>query len=98
MKEPKIVTEPGHTVSDEVRGECGKDLAELREVGLDPHLVRVHAGEDPHQYYFMFPTGQPSYVYRKKLAEAGFEVRQEMGEKMLAFYACRASRKTGAWN
>lgn len=98
MSEPKIVTEPGRKVSDEDRERCEAGVEELRSMGIRPHLVRVHPNGDPEQYYFNFPTGEPSYLFRKKMVDGGYEVRQEMGDKMLVFYAVKPERKKASWD
>jgi hypothetical protein len=98
MREPQFVTEPGHAVSDEAKERCRNDIGILRSIGLDPYLVRVHPGDREPQYYFNFPPNEPSYLLRKKLAANHFEVDQEMGDTMLAFYASKASRKVGSWD
>lgn len=99
MKDPLFASgDPEHEVSGEDKARCRNDIDKLRQMGLAPYLVRVHTDGTPTQYFFNFPRNEPSYLYRKKLGDNGFEVRQEMGDKMLAFYVCKPDKKKASWD
>jgi hypothetical protein len=71
--------------------------SDLIELGCTPTSVHVSAGGVPPRFFFTFPPGLLSYQIRHLLASKGFEVGQQMGDKMLRFYASKRVEQGKGW-
>jgi hypothetical protein len=70
---------------------------ELLDLGCTPTAVHVSAGGVPPRFFFTFPPGVLSYQVRHLLASKNFEVGQQMGDKMLRFYASKRVEQGKGW-
>ena len=71
--------------------------AELVELGCVPTAVHVSGGGVPPRFFISFPPGTPSFQIRGKLEDKQYDVGQQMGDKILRFYASKRVRKGDGW-
>jgi hypothetical protein len=71
--------------------------AELVSLGCTPTSVHVSGSGVPPRFFISFEPGKPSFVIRSKLEEKQYDVGQQMGDKMLRFYASKRIAKGDGW-
>ena len=71
--------------------------AELIALGCTPTSVHVSGGGVPPRFFITFQPGVPSFQVRGKLEEKQYDIGQQMGEKILRFYASKRVTKGEGW-
>lgn len=76
----------------------GQQKEELLAMGCTPTAVHVSAPGVPPRFFFTFAPDKPSYQTRNLLASKQYDVGQQMGDRMLRFYASKRVSKGGGWS
>lgn len=71
--------------------------AELLELGCTPTAVHVSGSGVPPRFFISFRPDRPSFEVRGKLEANKYDVGQQMGDKMLRFYASKRVAKGEGW-
>lgn len=71
--------------------------AELESLGCIPTSVHVSGAEVPPRFFISFQPDRPSFEVRGKLEAKGYDVGQQMGDKMLRFYTSKRVTKGDGW-
>lgn len=70
---------------------------ELEGFGVTVTGIHLLGEGAPARFFILFPEGQPSYTIRAKIEEKQYDVGQQMGQKMLKFYAARRTKRGEGW-
>lgn len=92
-----LVTDFPVAITEEMQKQAEGQKKEIECLGL--RLVGIHIVEpaSPMRFFIEFPPTKPSYEVRRKLEEAGYDVGQQMGDKILKFYATRRAQQGEGW-
>lgn len=72
--------------------------AEIESMGCTATGVHVSANGVPPRFFISFRAEHPSYQVRNALAEKAYDVGQQMGDKMLRFYASKRVARGKGWD
>jgi hypothetical protein len=71
--------------------------AELLGLGCTPTSVHISGNGAPPRFFISFQPDKPSFEVRGKLEANKYDVGQQMGDKMLRFYASKRVAKGEGW-
>jgi len=72
--------------------------AEIEKTGCLTTSVHISGNGVPPRFFISFTPDNPSYQVRNELAAKHYDVGQQMGDKMLRFYASKRVEKGSGWN
>lgn len=70
---------------------------ELERLGVSVTGIHVVEPMSPTRFFIRFKPGVPSFQTRTSLEKEGWDVGQQMGDKMLKFYATKRAVKGAGW-
>ena len=73
-------------------------VEELRGTGVTVSGIYIAEQDAPPRFFIQFPPDMLSFKVRLVLEEKGWDVGQQMGNKMLKFYAAKRAVKSDGWN
>jgi hypothetical protein len=71
--------------------------AELLHLGCTPTAVHVSGAGVPPRFFISFQPDKPSFEVRGRLEANKYDIGQQMGDKMLRFYASKRVAKGDGW-
>jgi hypothetical protein len=74
-----------------------KEKKEIEALGVGVTGIHVLGEGAPPRYFIQFPKGEASFTFRSKLEAKQFDVGQQMGNKILKFYASRRTKRGEGW-
>jgi hypothetical protein len=80
-----------------VKKETKERKAELEEFGVTVTGIHMLGEGAPPRFFIEFPKGVPSYKIRGMLESKQYDIGQQMGSKMLRFYAARRVVRGEGW-
>ena len=86
------------TVDDDLITLITAQKAEIESLGCRPTAVHVSGNGAPPRFFISFIPGAPSFEVRGKLEDKQYDVGQQMGDKMLRFYASKRVAKGKGWD
>lgn len=72
--------------------------AEIEGIGCRPTGVHISGNGVPPRFFITFEPGKPSFEVRGRLQEKQYDVGQQMGDRMLRFYASKRIAKGTGWD
>ena len=78
--------------------ELKASIDELKSLGVVVTGVRIIDPDTPPRFFIAFVPGVPSFKARTAREMEGWDVGQQMGAKMLMFYAAKRAVKSNGWN
>lgn len=92
-----ITPEGEKKISKQLKDTVKEQKEELEGLGLKITEVHLSGDSVPPRFFIQFPEGEQMVKYRFELENSGWDVGQQMGEKMLHFYASKRSF-SGGWS
>lgn len=71
--------------------------SELESFGVNVTGIHLLGEGAPPRFFIIFPEGQPSYPIRANIESKLYDVGQQMGQKMLKFYASKRTKRGEGW-
>lgn len=96
LKEVPLTIGEAIIVTPALRTRLLAEKNEIEALGVKVTAVQLDAERLPARYFIEFPSGS-SYALRTKLEDARFDVGQQMGERMLRFYATKRVIEGKGW-
>jgi len=93
-----LTSDANITVDDALIALVSAQKAEIESLGCRPTAVHVSGDGVPPRFFISFIPGTPSFEVRGKLEDKQYDVGQQMGDKMLRFYASKRVAKGTGWN
>ena len=84
-------------VSDALTATLRTQRAAVEKTGCKVTSFHVSGEDVPPRLFITFEPGTPSFQVRGELEKVGFDVGQQMGDKMLRFYASKRVVKGTGW-
>lgn len=85
-------------ISEALENTAVSQRKQLEDLGLSVTGIHMSDEDAPPRFLVQFPPGKPSFQIRTMVEAKGFDIGQQMGEKMLRFYATKRVTKTNGWN
>jgi len=70
---------------------------ELEKFGLGVTGIHILGEGAAPRFFIEFPPGKPSFEIRARLEASQYDVGQQMGDKMLRFYATKRVKRSDGW-
>jgi len=84
-------------LSAEAKADAKEQKKELEGFGLKVTGIHLIGEGAPLRFFIEFPKNEPSYKIRGALTAHNYDVGQQMGEKILRFYASRRAVRGEGW-
>lgn len=92
-------SDPSEKIGDALSKMIAEQKLEIEDLGAIITGIEIRSKESPPRFFITFPFGAASFSVRGKLEARGYDVGQQMGDKILKFYATRRRLTNGAgWN
>ena len=94
----KLTSDEPVTIDETLTKLVAAQKLEIEELGCKPTSVHISGMGVPPRFFITFEPGKPSFEVRGKLEDKQYDVGQQMGDKMLRFYASKRVSKGTGWN